>query len=427
MKLTKPGFQTLFAITFVTLSTACGSPVNPSSYAIEVSETANVKETPSKQRQARANQTYADVQALVNLGARVTGTDAAKKASVYLAEQYRQAGYKTKIQTFTYTKFVDLESNIIVDGKTIKGYSLKGTIPGKVKARLVAIPNFGRTSDFIKASQVKDAVAIIKRGEIKFAEKVRNAEKAGASAVVIFNNKSEHFRSGALTETSKIPVLAISGEEGEKLVAQTRKTPLNVTLNVNGRNQKVTGRNVIAHLAGVTQPKIIVGGHYDSVEDAPGANDNASGTAVVLSLARNLKNSPLARRAWFVAFDGEEDGLHGSQAFVEEATPQFLTSLKGMLNFDMVGINKQLQIGGTPSLTALAQIVEPTIQLFGSSSLNGASSDHASFAAKNIPVMFFHRGLEPNYHSPNDKTVDPKLLDQTTEAGIDIIKRLLQG
>ncbi|MDR9893598.1 M28 family metallopeptidase [Aetokthonos hydrillicola Thurmond2011] len=83
-------------------------------------------------------------------------------------------------------------------------------------------------------------------------------------------------------------------------------------MNVNCYQQVITGRNIIARLEGVTQPKVILGGHYDAVSGSPGANDNASGTAVVLAIARRMAGTPLARQTWFVAFDGEEDGFNKS-------------------------------------------------------------------------------------------------------------------
>lgn len=377
----------------------------------------------TKQAQT-TNATYADVEALVNMGPRVAGTPVMEQASNYLSEQYRKAGYKTQIQTFTYSKFADLGSNLVVDGTTINAQALKGSVPGKIDASLVAVPNFGRADDFAKVN-VKDAIAIVKRGEIRFGEKARNAANAGAIGLIIVNNKPGNFAGGALTEASKIPVLGISSNQGNTLIDRAQKNRLNLKLNANGQNRVVTGRNVIAYPEGVTQPQVIIGGHYDSVAGAPGANDNASGTATVLAIARNLSGTPLARQAWFIAFDGEEDGLHGSRAFVNAATPQFLKGLKAMMNFDMVGVNNQLQIGGTSSLTGLAKVVEPKVELFGGSAANGGS-DHASFAAKGVPILFFYRGYEANYHTPNDKTVDPKLLDETTQVGLDIVRRLLQ-
>jgi aminopeptidase YwaD len=379
----------------------------------------------TEQAKTSTSATYADVQTLVNMGPRVAGTPVMEKASNYISEQYRKAGYKTQIQTFTYSKFADLGSNVVVDGTTIEAQALKGSIPAKLDARAVAVPNFGRANDFASVN-VKGAIAIVKRGEIRFGEKARNAANAGAVGLIIVNNKPGNLAGGALTEANIIPVLGISGNQGNSLINRAENNNLNIKLNANGQNQVVTGRNVIAYLDGVTQPQVILGGHYDSVAGAPGANDNASGTATVLAIARNLSGTPLARQAWFIAFDGEEDGLHGSRAFVNAAAPQFLTGLKAMMNFDMVGVNNQLQIGGTSSLTGLAKVVEPEVELFSGSAANGGS-DHASFAAKGVPILFFYRGYEPNYHTPNDKIVDPKLLDETTQVGLDIFKRLLRS
>lgn len=362
----------------------------------------------------------ADVQALVKLGPRVAGTPVMEKASTYLLQEYRKAGYMAEVQTFTYSKFEDLGSNLTVDGKTITGIALNGSLAGKLTARLVAVPNVGNSADFA-AVDVKGAIVIVQRGEIRFLQKAENAAAAGAVGLIIVNTTSDSLF-GTLGGKTKIPVLGLSGDLGT-LIERVRSQPLNVALNVNTRQRVVTGRNVVAHLKGVTRPSVLLGGHYDSVPGAPGANDNASGTAVVLEIARNLSTTPLARQSWFVAFDGEEDGLHGSRAFVSKAEPKFLQGLKSMLNFDMVGVNNKLLVGGTKALTTLAQATEPGVSTFGGS----GGSDHAPFASAAVPVLFFYRGQEPNYHSPNDKQVDSKLLDETAGVGLDIVKRLLRS
>ncbi|MDM9385752.1 M28 family peptidase [Chlorogloeopsis sp. ULAP01] len=400
----------------VSLPTACALQPNRLNKVVESLPKAEAKQSD------RINANYADVEALVNMGARVAGTPVMEKASAYLIEEYRKAGYVTEVQTFNYQKFVDSGSNLTIDGTTIEGKALNNTIPGKLNAPLVAVPNVGRTGDFEQVN-VKGAIAIVRRGEIRFWEKAENAATAGAVGLVIVNNKPGNLDGGTLGEPPKIPVLALSSERGNSLLEQAQNTPTNISLNVNAQQQVVTGRNVIAHLPGVIKPNIILGAHYDSVPGSPGANDNASGTAVVLALARNLSNTSLGRQAWFVAFDGEEDGLHGSRAFVNTAKPEFLSGLKGMLNFDMVGVNEELGIGGTSSLTAFAKNVKPDMKVLGSY----AGSDHAPFAKKGVPVLFFYRGQEPNYHTPNDKTVDPKLLNQTAQVALDIVKRLLQA
>lgn len=361
----------------------------------------------------------ADVEALVKLGPRVAGTSVMKQASSYLIEEYRQAGYTTEIQTFKYPKFEDLGSSLQVSNTTIKGLALRGTIAGQLNAPLVAVPNVGKAEDFAQVN-VTGAIAIVRRGEIRFSQKAQNASGAGAIALVIVNSKPDNL-TGALDRATKIPVLGLSGEQGSPLFDRAQRQQLQVSLNVNARQRVITGRNVVAHLPGVTQPNVLLGAHYDSVPGAPGANDNASGTAVVLEIARRLSGTPLARQTWFVAFDGEEDGLHGSRAFVTTASPQLISNLKAMLNFDMVGVNHKLGVGGTPALTALAKTAKNSVSTFGSY----GGSDHAPFAAADVPVLFFYRGQEPNYHTPNDKQVDSKLLDETASVGLDVVKQLL--
>ncbi|WP_073549722.1 M28 family peptidase [Chroogloeocystis siderophila] len=358
----------------------------------------------------------ADVQALVKLGPRVTGTPVMEQARAYLIEQYTRAGYETRTQTFTYPKFEDLGSNITVNGQTINGRALNGSIPGKPSARLVVVPNVGQRSDFA-AVDVKGAIALVRRGEIPFLQKAQNAENAGAVGVVIVNNEPGELY-GTLGGEVQVPVLALSGKAGNSLI---ESQPSQGTLTVNTRQRTVTGTNVIAHLPGVMQPRVVVGAHYDSVPGSPGANDNASGTAVVLDIARNVAQTPSARQAWFVAFDGEEDGLHGSRAFVSQAQPDWLQGLDVMLNFDMVGVNDQLLVGGSQSLAKLAQATQSDVSIFGGQ----GGSDHAPFARASVPVLFFYRGQEPNYHTPNDKAVEPQLLDETTQVALNVLQQLL--
>ncbi|MBW4649563.1 MAG: M28 family peptidase [Kastovskya adunca ATA6-11-RM4] len=374
----------------------------------------------SPQSTTPTSRASADVQALVSLGSRVAGTPVMEQASHYLLEEYRQAGYVAEVQTFTYSKFEDNGSTLTVDGRTIAGQALKETLAGNLTAPLVVVPKVGRRADFAQVD-VKGAIAIVQRGEIPFLEKTNNATAAGAVGLIIVNNDSDNF-SGSLGDRSRIPVLSLSGEQGKPLLERAMPERLDVTLNVNASERVVTGRNIVAHLEGVTQPKAIVGAHYDSVPGSPGANDNASGTAVILDLARNLSGTALARQVWFVSFDGEEDGLHGSRAFVKAAKPQFLSGLEGMLNFDMVGINDGLRVGGTDSLTALVRETEHPISTIGAT----GGSDHMPFEQAQVPVLFFTRGMEPNYHQPTDLQVQPRLLDETVQVGLDTVKQLLR-
>ena len=369
----------------------------------------------NSQTQQRVNK---DVRALVNLGSRVAGTPENQKALAYLDSEYQKAGYETEVQTFTYPKFEDKGSSVVINENTVLGRALNGSVAATPTASIVVVPNLGRKEDFARID-VAGKIAVVKRGEIRFGDKASNAEAAGAVGLIIVNNNPSNFF-GTLDREIGIPVLSVSGDRGEFLLQNISNEMRSVTLKVDTVRRQVTGRNLIARRGSSTQPKVIVGGHYDSVLGSPGANDNASGTAVVLDLARRLAKSPEADRVWFVAFDGEEDGLHGSRSFVDRASPQFLSQLAGMINFDMVGINNELRINGTSSLI---ELVEDS-SLSETKAVGG--SDHIPFAKAKVPVLFFTRGLDPNYHTPDDVKVDPQLLDETVEIGLKVTKQLLK-
>lgn len=361
----------------------------------------------------------ADAQSLVNLGPRVAGTLIAQRASELLTDRYRKLGYQVDVQTFTYPKFFDAGSSLTIDGKTIEAWAMVRSIAGSPAGKLAAVPNYGKPEDF-KAIDVRNQIAIVQRGGgLQFIQKIENAAAAGAIGILIVNNQPGNIRS-MLLKSSPIPAASLSQEIGTSLLRQAQKAGVRATLTVKAQPNAL-GRNVIAHLPGVKQPKLIIGGHFDSVENSPGANDNASGTAVVLGIARSLVKSPQANQIWFMAFDGEEDGLKGSQAFVDRASPQFVSQLKAMLNFDMVGINDRLLLDGSGAMTTIAQSKSGEVN-----SRQFGGSDHASFQAKNVSTLFFFRGKDPNYHSPTDTVVNARLLRETQEIALQTIGKILR-
>ncbi|HEY9876293.1 MAG TPA: PA domain-containing protein, partial [Candidatus Obscuribacterales bacterium] len=165
---------------------------------------------------SNSSRAIADVKALVAFGPRVTGTPAAQKASSYLISEYRKAGYSTKIQTFTYSKFADLGSRLKVGDLWLKGRALSGSPRGNLLAPLVAVPNLGRPEDYATVD-VKGAIALVRRGEIRFLDKARHAAAAGAVGIVIVNSQPGEFYGGVLGGDVSIPVFALSGDRGKPL------------------------------------------------------------------------------------------------------------------------------------------------------------------------------------------------------------------
>jgi hypothetical protein len=166
---------------------------------------------------------------------------------------------------------------------------------------------------------------------------------------------------------------------------------------------------------------VILGAHFDHLgrstmgaldPDAAnaihnGADDNASGTAAVIELARLLHRNPAKRSVIFVTFSGEELGLLGSQYFVDHL-PVPIEKVRAMLNFDMVGRlrDDRMIVYGVETASELKDIVNranaaPPLQLTAVGDGFGAS-DHSSFYAKNLPVLHFFTNVHDDYHKASD-------------------------
>ncbi|CAN5674892.1 hypothetical protein BH24ACT26_BH24ACT26_13470 [soil metagenome] len=174
-----------------------------------------------------------------------------------------------------------------------------------------------------------------------------------------------------------------------------------------------TSRNVTAKWPGAKRYPVVIGGHMDSVATSPGANDNASGIAVILELARLVAGRPQARFVKFVAFGSEEygtDGRHhvGSQRFVDRLGARGRRRLAGMVSVDMVGklLGRALIIGtaGIGSKVVARTVIRRARRAGVDVTYRTTCdcSDNGPFERAGIPAAFAWSGLEPNYHSSGD-------------------------
>lgn len=357
-----------------------------------------------------------NLSAVLKFGPRVTGSEANEQARGYLEGELRALGYSTRRESFSYPRFDDLGSEVRVGTRRLSGLALQGTPGGEVSAPVARVPGVGTPADFAGAD-VRGRIAVVARGQIPFAQKARNARAAGAAGLIVVNNEPGELR-GTLGDAVELPVLGVTPEVGAALQAGQ-----SITLSVRVREGEVRGVNVVAFKSGVTRPELLFGGHLDSVVGAPGANDNLSGTLAVLELARRAANTPLAARSLFVLFDGEEDGLRGSRAFVKD-NARLVEGLRAMFNFDMVGVDADpLAVGGDAGLITLARRETPALGALG----GGGGSDHTPFAQAGVPVLFFHRGLDANYHRPTDTVADPRLIRETVDVALKTVDAVLSA
>ena len=182
----------------------------------------------------------------------------------------------------------------------------------------------------------------------------------------------------------------------------------------------ITGTNIIGYIDNGAPKTIIIGAHYDHLgygeenslyrgeEKAihNGADDNASGVAIMLNLASKLKNTNKGNNYLFMSFSGEEMGLLGSNYFVKNATLD-LDSVNYMFNMDMVGRLKQdstlavYGVGTTPVFKHVINASNNKFKLIEKESGVGPS-DHTSFYLNDIPVLHFFTGQHEDYHKPSD-------------------------
>ncbi len=279
-----------------------------------------------------------------------------------------------------------------------------------------------------------------------FRRKISNAIKHGASAILIVNQRSELLGSDDLMSfqrsriNGKIPILQIKRTLADTLLAagsldninnlQARidkdGAPISSTLDgvtIRGQIELVQdgieARNVIGLLPATSDSDeyLVIGAHYDHLgkkhgQIYNGADDNASGTAAVIEMARVFSQQRERRRNLvFMAFSGEELGLLGSAHYVYQ--PIFpLDHTIAMINLDMIGrldqsseMNK-LAVHGLGTGENFEGIVDRhaarlSIDYIKEPSALGPS-DHASFYRGGVPALFFFTGIHDDYHQPGD-------------------------
>jgi hypothetical protein len=256
---------------------------------------------------------------------------------------------------------------------------------------------------------------------------VSGPENAGIIFLQVKNDVAEGWLKAAGKSLAELQAqINASSKPASFALAENQTAALTVSI----ATTRATVNNVLAYLPGRTDEYVIIGAHYDHLgrgnfdslapsqigQIHPGADDNASGTAGVLELARLLapQKGQLRRGILFASFAGEELGLLGSAAWVRDPTRP-LDKAAAMLNMDMIGRIKdqKVYIGGVGTGSTLKAVVEQASEKSGFKieySPGGySSSDHTSFVAKKIPVLFFFSGLHSDYHKPSDtwEKIDP--------------------
>lgn len=397
----------------------------------------------------------ADVRHLASdaLEGREAGTPGERLAAEYIAAEFKRLGLKPKgnmgsyLQAFTFQappvsgpgNHLQIGRSTLKPGQDFHPISLsaggvaRGTIlkveygihapeldrddykdldlKGKVAAMLISSPDgIHPHSKFLAHHDL--------RGRIE------QAVKRGAVGVVLYNEdpnaEAPSAELRAKVQPTAVPVVLLANADHHHLLID--RNPCVITADI--KREERTGYNVVGLLDHGVGRSTVVGAHYDHLgwgdegsrhrgEKAihHGADDNASGTAVLMQLARDLASTPLSEGAsssnhLFIAFSGEEKGLYGSNFWTKNPTYP-LDSINYMLNLDMVGMLDSVGsigingVGTSPGWAAVDSVKAGGLTI--KTTLGGiGSSDHTSFYLQSIPAIHFFTGTHEHYHKPSD-------------------------
>ena len=279
-------------------------------------------------------------------GDRAAGRPGYKASVDYVVEQLEAAGYTPTVQEFTFPYF---EENSVLEriapnpttweegSDFIRNRFDSGVPEGSATGSLFVIPAADATdgceaADF--AGMAAGQIALIQRGGCGFAIKALAAQAAGAAGVIIYNNAPGLVGMIGDATGLTIPAVFALTEVGADLAATPGAT---VRVVVDYVSDQRTAYNVLAETStGNDDNTVMAGAHLDSVQDGAGINDNGSGSAALLETAiqmAKVKPPNTVRFAWWGA---EEEGLLGSEYYVEQLTDAQAEDIALYLNFDMV-------------------------------------------------------------------------------------------
>ncbi|HSL31847.1 MAG TPA: M28 family peptidase, partial [Anaerolineales bacterium] len=357
-----------------------------------------------------------------NGGTRASGTPGYDESVDYVVERMTAAGYNVTLHSFPHL-FVPppvVQQTAPTTGSYLANPAV-GTGYGTATGAVTPVDiNLSPPRDNTSGCEAADFtgfpagnIALVQRGTCPFATKAVNAEAAGASAVIIFNqgNTAAPDRNNAVNPTLApftvgIPVVGISFADGVALAAPGSQATVTVQ-----QPQTIMVQNVLAESkSGNANNVVMAGAHLDSVFAGPGINDNGSGSAALLEIAEQMAKVNPRNKVRFAWWGAEESGLVGSIAYVNSLSQAERAKIALYLNFDMVGSPNHVffiydgddsdGVGAGPGPAGSAEI-EKTFEAFFNmvgepfkgTDFSGRS-DYGPFIAAGIPSGGLFTGAE---------------------------------
>ena len=355
-------------------------------------------------------------ESIEQIGHRHTGSPNGTKAEQYAFDLLKSYGVEdVSFQPFTINGWVreslDLHVGIEGDLQSMKAVALALTpVAAKISGELVDMGN-GLESDYVsdpekaKGKIVLAALNLLPDSpegtkNLHRSAKTALAIKYGAKGLILFNSvPGGTLLTGTASITGDllpIPAICVGLENGNHLKELIAQKPQHAVIEMKNNAGKMEARNVVARIVGDELPyeKIVVGAHLDSWDLSPGAVDNGIGAFSVLDMARTFMALGIKpkRTIEFVLFMGEEQGLLGSKAYVQQALADgSIDRIQFMLNFDMTNDPKSFYASLEGSRDLFEQIGRTVSSIDTTFKNNfsaraGLYSDHQPFMLQGIPI-----------------------------------------
>ena len=353
----------------------------------------------------------------------MSGSEEESRAAELLEARYERMGYDTEIQHFDVRRFdfarwyqsgganavaiVESPREIRFSGLPLTNSPNYTTASGPLMTLDLS------ESDVLPTDGLEGKIVHALTGDLQLDEsqvihrlrdQVNSLAAKGAVAVLFSRKLGEPSPYRPVYGTgSPIPALLLPKVDGMKLYDLTEEGEVILTVKIDV--YVLESQNVIAEMRGAGDDVVVVGAHYDIVpQTESGANDNASGTAVLLSLAKALSGRSLPFTVRFVSFGAEELGLFGSLHYVASLSDPELRRLKAMLNIDVPSSGEYTALSGHQKLTEAALVLanDLGVEARTDSMPSGASSDHEPFQNAGVPVLVLWAPDFSRIHTPAD-------------------------
>ena len=355
----------LFVVAAIAVLGACGSEESAPAVAIAPTETAapaTVEEEwppaprptptpgamlglPTPEPSSLADEAYAVLNTLTTqYSPRESGTDQEKNAALYLQKNLDAIGYDTSLQKFyspeaswSVVHLVSGEGEPLMNSEVSHLHTVPVVIAGHESSTGLLTHVGGALQEDIPDHGLEGRIPVIDLGTTTFREQVDRVAEAGAAGALITSAELDDILI-PYTYHATIPVIWLSSADARAVLRLIEESEVSATIAVE-KIDSAESQNVVADMrkSASDDRVVILGAHYDTVEDTQGASDNRSGLATLLTVATHIAERDYPFEVQIVLFRAQKQGLFGSRHYAENMSPDEIAGTIAMMNFDALG------------------------------------------------------------------------------------------